>query len=67
VCKKYEIAFIIDITVWVEVVYTILYLINRGPSSSLNGGFPEEAWLGTKVNYSFMKSFCCESFVHIYK
>ena len=37
---------------WVDVVYTIVYLINRGPSSSLDGGVPEEAWTGK------IKAFC---------
>jgi len=39
---------------WVDVVDTIVYLINRGPSSSLDGGIPKEAWIGKKVNYSFL-------------
>ena len=38
-----------------------------GPSSSLDGGIPEEAWTGKKVNYSFLKTFGCEAFVHINK
>ena len=50
---------------WVYVVDTTIYLINRGPSSDLNGGIPEEAWIGKKVNYSFLKTFSCEAFVHI--
>jgi hypothetical protein len=29
---------------WEDVVYTVVYLINRGPSSSLDGGILEEAW-----------------------
>jgi hypothetical protein len=28
---------------------------------------PEEAWTGKKVNYYFLKNFCCEEFVHIDK
>jgi hypothetical protein len=28
---------------------------------------PEEAWTGKKVNYSFLKTFGCEAFVHIDK
>ena len=52
---------------WADVVYTVVYLINRGPSSSLDGGVPEEAWTGKKVNYSFLKPFGCEAFVHIDK
>jgi hypothetical protein len=33
----------------------------------LDGGILEEAWIGKKVNYSFMKTFSCEAFVHIDK
>ena len=39
---------------WVDVVDIAIYLINRVPSSSLDGGIPEEAWTGKKVNYSFL-------------
>ena len=52
---------------WADVVDTVVYLIKRGPSSSLDGGVPEEAWIGKKVNYSFLKPFGCEAFVHINK
>jgi len=52
---------------WANAVDTIVYLINKGPSSSLDGGIPEEAWTGKKVNYSFLKTFCCEAFAHIIK
>jgi hypothetical protein len=50
---------------WADVVDTVVYLINRGPSSSLDGRIPEEEWTGKKVNYSFLKTFGCEAFVHI--
>ena len=52
---------------WVDVVDTVVYLINRGPSISLDGGVLEEAWRGKKVKYSFLKPFGCEAFVHINK
>ena len=52
---------------WEDAVDTVVYLINRGPSSALDGGIPEEAWTGKKVNYSFLKTFGCEAFVHIDK
>jgi len=52
---------------WENVVDTDVYLINKGPSSYLDGGIPEEAWIGKKVNYSFLKTFGCEAFVHINK
>jgi hypothetical protein len=33
----------------------------------LDGGITEEAWTCKKVNYSFLNTFGCESFVHIVK
>jgi hypothetical protein len=42
---------------WEDVVDIVVYLINKGPSSSLDGGIPEEAWTGKKVNYSFFEDF----------
>lgn len=35
---------------WADAVDTVVYLINRGPSNSLDGGVPEEAWTSKKVN-----------------
>ena len=52
---------------WADVVDTVVYLISRGPSSALDGGIPKEAWTGKKVNYSFLRAFGCEAFVHIDK
>jgi hypothetical protein len=52
---------------WVDVVDTIVYLIKRGTSSSLDSRIPEEEWTGKKVNCSFLKTFGCEAFVHIDK
>ena len=52
---------------WENNVDTVVYLINREPSSSLDGGVSEEAWIGKKVNYFFLKPFGCEAFVHINK
>ena len=52
---------------WADVVDTVVYLINKGPLSSLDGGIPEEAWTGKKVNYSFLRTFSCEAFAHIDK
>jgi transposase InsO family protein len=47
---------------WADAVDTVVYLINRGPSSSLDGIIPEEEWTGKKVNYYFLKTFGCEAF-----
>lgn len=50
---------------WAETVNTAIYLINRGPSTPLDYGIPEEAWSGKKVSYSFLKTFDCEAFALI--
>ena len=33
----------------------------------MDGGIPEEAWIGKHVKYSFLRNFGCEAFVHIDK
>ncbi|KAH9330559.1 hypothetical protein KI387_002667 [Taxus chinensis] len=50
----------LPLSFWAEAVSTAMYLINRGPSSALDGGIPEEAWYGKKVDYSFLRVFGCE-------
>jgi hypothetical protein len=35
---------------WAYVLDNVIYLIKIGPSISLDGGIPEEAWTGKKVN-----------------
>ena len=52
---------------WLDAINIIVYLINKGPLIYLDGGIIEEAWTGKKVNYSFLKTFSCEEFVHIDK
>ena len=52
---------------WADGVNTAIYLINRGPSSALDGGIPQEAWIVKQVKYSFLRTFGCEAFVHIDK
>ena len=50
---------------WDDVVDIVIYLINRRPSRTLDGGIQENAWTGKKENYSFLRTFGCEAFVHI--
>ena len=52
---------------WTDVVDIVVYLINRGPSSALDGGIPEGPWTSKQVKYSFLRTFGCESFFHIDK
>ena len=48
-----------------KAINTIVYLINRGPSTPLGYGILEEAWTSKKVSYSFLKTFGCEAFAHV--
>jgi len=54
-CMRFHARF--PLQFWVDVVDTVVYLINRGTSSSLDGGVPEEAWTSKMVNYSFLNPF----------
>ena len=48
--------------------YWYCYLsYKKQPSSSFDGGIPEETCTCKKVNYLFLKNFGCEEFVHINK
>ena len=66
-CKSMRLHVDFPLQFWEDFVDTVVYLIRRGPSSSLDGIIIEEAWTCKKVNYSFLKDFGCESFVHIDK
>ena len=50
---------------WVEVVCTVVYLINRGPLAPLKCRISEEVCNGRKVNLSFLKVFGYVSYIHI--
>ena len=52
---------------WADAINIVVYLINRGPSTTLDGGITKEAWTGKQVKYSFLRTFGCEAFVHIDK
>ena len=54
----------LPLNMWVEAINTIVYLINRGPSTPLGCGILEETWTNKKVSYSFLKTFGCEEFTH---
>ena len=53
--------------VWGDAIDTVVYLIKRWPSSILDGGIPEEAWTCKNVNYSFLITIACETFLNIDK
>ncbi|KAG6741363.1 hypothetical protein POTOM_054597 [Populus tomentosa] len=52
-------------TFWVDAVHTAVYLINRGPSVSLEFRLPEEVWRGKEVQLSHLKVFGRVSYIHI--
>lgn len=52
---------------WAEACNTIVYLINRSPSSRLNFRIPEEEWQGRRISYSHLKVFGCQAFAHVPK
>ena len=64
-CMRLHVGF--PLQFWENVVDVVVYLINRGPSSSLDGGILEEAWTGRKVNYSFLRTFGCQAFSTLIK
>ena len=55
----------LPLSMWAKAVNTAIYLINRGPSTPLGCGIPQEAWTSKKVTYYFLKTFGCEAFSHI--
>ena len=55
----------LPLNMWAETVNIVVYLINKGPSTPLGCGIPEEACTSKKVSYSFLKTFSCEAFAHI--
>ena len=59
-CMRFHAEF--PLQFWVDVIDIMVYLINRGPTSALDGGIPGEAWTDKKVNYSFLRNFGCEAF-----
>ena len=50
-----------------KAVMTACYLINKSPTTALDGSIPEEVWTCKNLNYSHLKIFGCEAFEHIPK
>ena len=48
---------------WVEAVNTVVYLINRDPSTPLGCGIPEESWIGKKASYFFSEPLVVKHFL----
>ena len=52
-------------TFWADTINTLVYLINKGPSTLLDYRTPEEFWSDEKVNLCFLKVLGCLSYIHI--
>ena len=52
-------------TFWANVVSTVAYLINRGPSVPLGFKIPEEVWTKKELKYSHLRTFGCTAYVHV--
>jgi len=48
---------------WGEAVHTALFLLNRVPTSALNGVTPYQAWYGRKPSVHFLKVFGCIAYI----
>jgi len=47
---------------WIEVVSTACYLVNRSPSVAINCKISEEVWPGQSCDYSHLRIFGCDSY-----
>ena len=52
-------------TFWAEALITTRYVINRSPSTPLDGDMPERLWTGKYVSYGHLKVFGCLAYMHV--
>ncbi|KAL9270861.1 Retrovirus-related Pol polyprotein from transposon TNT 1-94-like protein [Drosera capensis] len=50
---------------WAEAVNMAVFIINRSPSTALDGKVAEEVWTGKEVDYLILKIFGCPAYVHV--
>jgi hypothetical protein len=50
---------------WVEVVATIVYIMNRTPTAAVHGMTPKEKIIGKKLDVSHLRVFGCIAYVHV--
>ena len=65
VCQKHVDTRSMPTQFWADEVNTAVYLINRGPSVSLNCGILEEAYTGKEVNVNHLCTFGCISYLYV--
>ena len=52
---------------WAKAVACSVYILNRSPTSSVQGKVPEEKRSGLKVTISHFRIFGCINFSHVYE
>ena len=55
----------VPLFLWVEAFSTVVYLINRLPSQTLDGKTPYELLFGKQPNYSMLRTFGCLCFPYL--
>ena len=57
----------VDKKLWTEAVRTAVYLINRSPTSCLDGKVPAHEWYGEVPKYKKLRIFGCVAYLKIPK
>lgn len=52
---------------WAEAVNAAVHVLNRSPTSVLNGQIPEEVWSNKKINTNYFRVFGSRAMVHVAK
>ena len=52
---------------WVDVLMTVVYVINKSPLIPLEGDIPQRLWSGKDVSYRNLRVFICLAYVHVAK
>ncbi len=50
---------------WAEAIVTVMYIMNRTPTTVVHGMTPEEKFTGKKPNVSHLKVFGYIAYVHV--
>ena len=54
-------------TFWAEALTTTTYVINRSPSTPLDGDVLQRVWTGKDVSYQHLKVLGCLVYMHVAK
>jgi transposase InsO family protein len=50
---------------WAEAINTARYVLNRAPTTSVEGKTPEEVWSGKKPSVQHLRVFGCDAYAHV--